>query len=149
MKSCQKGPSYGYHPNASKTWLITKECHHSAAVAAFQDTEVHITNEGKPQFGAALGTQAYIDNNVRCKVEQWSDVLKRLSSIADTQPHAAYAALTHGMVGRWTYLARTIPNIGHLLQPLEDIIRTQLIPALTGRAPPNDNECELFALPPD
>ncbi len=97
------GPSYGCHPNASKTWLITKKCHHCAAVAAFQDTEVHITNEGKPHLWAALSTLAYIDHYVRCKVEQRSDELKRLSSIADTQPHAAYAALTHGMVGKWTY----------------------------------------------
>ncbi len=46
------------------------------------------------------------------------------------------------------YLTRTIPNISHLLQPLEDTIRTRLAPALTGRPPPNDTACDLLALPP-
>ena len=34
------GPSFGYHPNASKTWLIVKKEHESAAVALFGDTDV-------------------------------------------------------------------------------------------------------------
>ena len=34
------------------------------------------------------------------------------------------------------------------MQPLEDAICLVLIPALTGRAPPNDTERNLFALPP-
>ena len=84
---------------------------------------------------------------VRCKVALWAEELRRLSSIAETQPHVAYAALTHGLISKWMYLTRTVSNIGHLLQPLEDVLRTQLIPALTGRAPPSDSERELFALP--
>ena len=42
---------------------------------------------------------------------------------------------------------RTIPNIGHLLKPLEDVIRLKLIPSLTGQAPPNDSIRDLLALP--
>ena len=61
--------------------------------------------------------------------------------------HAAYAAFTHGMVSKWQYLSRTIPNIGDHLQHLEDIIRTQLIPALMGRAAPSESERMLLALP--
>ena len=38
------GPDYGYHTNASKTWLIVKENHLEAAKAAFQGTEVQIHN---------------------------------------------------------------------------------------------------------
>ena len=44
-------------------------------------------------------------------------------------------------------MARTIPNIGHLLQPLEELLRTKIIPSLTGRAAPSDLERELLALP--
>ena len=43
------GPAYGYHANAIKTWLITKDQHHQSAVSAFSGT--------KPHLGAALGTQ--------------------------------------------------------------------------------------------
>ena len=54
---------------------------------------------------------------------------------------------THGLASRWVYVARTIPNIGHLLQPLEELLRTKFIPSLTGCATPSDMERELLALP--
>ena len=44
------------------------------------------------------------------------------------------------MTSKWTYLTRTMPGIGPNLLPLETIIRTKLIPALTGRPPPNETE---------
>ena len=50
------GPSFGYHPNASKTWLVIKKEHESAAVALFGDTDVKITSEGRPHLGAPLGS---------------------------------------------------------------------------------------------
>ena len=62
------GPQYGYHVNASKTWLITKGEHHAEAAALFQDTSVNITTDGKPHLGAALGTKSYVDDFVQNKV---------------------------------------------------------------------------------
>ncbi len=73
--------------------------------------------------------------------------MKRLSSIAISQPHAAFAALTHGLSSRWTYLARTTPNIKDLIKPLEETIRTIFIPNLTSQNAPNDKERQLLALP--
>ena len=70
-----------------------------------------------------------------------------LSTIAETQPHAAYATFTKVMIRKWSYLTRTIPNISTHLQPLEDMIRSHFIPSLTGRVPPDDTERELLALP--
>ena len=40
-----------------------------------------------------------------------------------------------------------MPGIGPNLLPLESIIRTKLTPALKGRPPPNDLDCDLLALP--
>ena len=37
--------------------------------------------------------------------------------------------------------------IGHLLQPIEDSLRHDLIPAITGRQAINDVERRMFALP--
>ncbi len=68
--------------------------------------------------------------------------LKRLSSIAISQPHAA---LTHGLSSRWTYLARTTPNIKDLIKTLEETIRTIFIPTLTSQNAPNDKERQLLA----
>ena len=141
------GPAFGYHANAIKTCLITKEQHYDSAVSAFSGTQVNITKEGKVHLGVALGTQKHIDKFVEGKVSVWCAEVENLSHIAETQPHAAYTAITHGMVGKWNYLSRTIPNISDHLVPLEASIRTKLIPALTGRPPPSDNERDLLALP--
>ena len=46
------------------------------------------------------------------------------------------------------FLCRTIPNIEGHLYPLENCIRSILIPSLTGRPPPNDLERDLLGLPP-
>ena len=74
-------------------------------------------------------------------------VVERLSSIAHTQPHAAYAAFTHGLMSKWTYLTRAIPNIGDLLSPLEDIIGQKFLTSLTGLNAFNDITRELMVLP--
>ena len=78
-------------------------------------------------------------------VSPWQSSLCNLTTIAKTQPHAVYSALTHGLSSKWTYLCRTVPNISNLLKPLDDTLRTKLIPALTGKPPPSDLECVLFA----
>ncbi|KAL5502789.1 hypothetical protein EMCRGX_G009613 [Ephydatia muelleri] len=141
------GPAYGYHVNASKTCLVAKQSHHAAALSAFHDTQITITAEGKPHLGAALGTFTFVQHYVKRKVEGWAQELNQLASIAANNPHAAYAAFTHGLSSRWIFLARAIPNIRHLMQPLEDIIRSKLIPNLTGRSAPFDTERELYSLP--
>ena len=141
------GPAFGYSVNASKTWLVTKNIHHSYATTIFNNTGVNITTDGKSHLGGALGTPDFTKSYVLQKVDLWLQELNNLVACALTQPHAAYAAFTHGMTSKWLYVMRTIPNIGHLLQPLEDIIRRKLIPALTGRPPPNDLVRALLALP--
>ena len=141
------GPGFGYHANAAKTWLITKEIHHQKAVEAFADTSVKVTSEGRPYLGAPIGTKAFVELFVENKVDQWSAELNSLAAIAKTQPHAAHSAFTHGLTSFWSYITRTTPDICHLLQPLEDVIRTNLIPTLTDRPPPNDEERNLLALP--
>ena len=73
--------------------------------------------------------------------------VKRLAIIAESQPHAAYVALSHGVTSRWTYLSWTVGNISDLVQPLENAIRHHLLPALTGRTGVTDLERDLFALP--
>ena len=66
-------------------------------------------------------------------MEEWSEEILKLAKIAEIYPQSAYAAFTHGIVGKWRYTMRTNQNIGALLQPLEDAINENLIPALTGR----------------
>jgi len=72
--------------------------------------------------------------------------LLQLCSIAATRPHAAYCAFTHGMVGCWIYVMRTIPNISPLFKPFEDAIYLKLIPLLTSHSCCT-SERELLSLP--
>jgi hypothetical protein len=129
------GAPFGYHANASKTWLIVKGSALAQAHDIFSNTAINITSEGRPYLGAALGSQEYINQYVSDKVQKWNEELHILSEIATTQPHAAFAAFTHGFIHKFRFLCRVIPDIDHVLQPLEDCIRCRLIPAITGRDP--------------
>ena len=53
-------PTYEYHPNALKTWLIVKENKIEDATTAFEGTGVGITQERKRHLGAALGTSSFV-----------------------------------------------------------------------------------------
>ena len=89
----------------------------------------------------------FTEECVSGKVKEWVKEIKRLSAVASTQPHAAYAAFTHGLSSHWTYISRTIPDIQDLLHPLETAIHQHLIPALTGREACSVAERDLLALP--
>ena len=101
---------------------------------------------GRPYLGAAIGSQEYIARQVESKVNEWISNIQCLATIAVTQPHAAFSVLTRELMSKWMYLSRTVPGIGPLLRPLDDVLRSVLLPALTGRPPPSDLECTLFAL---
>ena len=141
------GPDYGYYPNASKSWLIVKEEHLPAAEITFRESGVAITKEGRRYLGGAIGTRMFVETYAREKVSEWTQEVERLSSIATSQPHAAYTVFTHGLVNKWTFLSRTIPDAEELFKPLEEMIRTRLIPSLTGQNSCNDDMRDLLALP--
>jgi len=114
------------------------------AEEVFALTSVQITVEGRPHLGAPLGCTAYVSQFASQKVQQWST---ELSEIASTQPHATFAALTHGLSSKSSYVTRTTSSIRHLIHPLDAILRSTLISNLTSRPPPNDIDLKLFALP--
>lgn len=143
----EHGKGFGYHPNASKTYLVVKDNQLEKAKKAFAGTNVNITTEGKRHLGAVIGSSEFKDLYVREKVKTWTGEVIQLAKIATTQPHAAYAGFTHGLSSRWTYVQRTIPDIKHLFQPLEDAIHQIFIPSLTGRPPCSKPIRDLLALP--
>ena len=129
-----------------KNTLVVKEEHKESATQTFMDTGINITTEGKRHLGAALGLTASPEFVSR-KVHEWSEEVRQLAHVATSQPHAAYAAFTHGLSGRWTYLLRTIPNVQDLFLLLENAIQQHLIPALTGLPSCSKLERDLLALP--
>ena len=55
-----------------------------------------------------------------------------MSTIAETQPQAAYLAFSSGFKSKLNYFMRTTPNIPHLLLPLEVKIRNRFMLAVIG-----------------
>ena len=56
---------------------------------------------GRPYLGAPLGTQSHKEEFVCSKVDGWVSHVQSLSQVAMSQPHAAYAAFTHGFSSLW------------------------------------------------
>ena len=112
-------------------------------VKTFAGSRVNITPNSRPYLGAALGSPAFIEE----WLGEWTSSITLLSEIANSQSHAAYSALVHGLSSRWSYLSRVTLNISHLLIPLDTTLRMELLPVFIGRPTPNNQECALFALP--
>ena len=102
------GPLYGYFPNSSKTHVLAKPQYAEAAREIFKDTGIVISTEGERYLGGAVGSFSFVRQLVERKVECWMNELEYLSNYAETQPHAAFAAFTHGLSSKWTYLLRVI-----------------------------------------
>jgi len=94
---------------------------------------IYVTINGKCHLGAALRAKSFTEEYVSSKVTKWTKGIIQLSMIASTQPHAAYDAFTHGLSNHWLYTCRTIPDIQHLLLPLETAIHQHFIPNCTHR----------------
>ncbi|XP_063615254.1 uncharacterized protein LOC134788297 [Penaeus indicus] len=142
------GPMQGYYPNAQKTVLIVKPQKLDLAKEKFKNTDIIIKTGGEKHLGAILGPIHNREKFIKDRVEEWVNEIRRLAKIATIEPHAAYTALTFGIRHRWNYLMRTVPGIGHLLEPLEQTIKRELLPALIGGCNPTDVEWSIFELPP-
>ena len=97
----------------------------------FTDTYVNVTADGRPYLGATIGSQ---------------DELEVLALFATTQVQASLAAFSRGLISKWLFIARTVPNVGNLFQPLENCVRHFFILSITGYLPPGDFERDLLCV---
>ena len=70
----------------------------------------------------------------------------KFAEFALSQPQACYAAYTFGLIHRWMYFLRTLPDLEDLHAPLERAIAGAVIPSITGHCC-RQAEQELQALP--
>ena len=138
------GTRYGYV--ATQAVLVAKPEFEEVGKAVFTDAGVEITTLGHGHLGAILGAKEFREEYVRGEVEKRIREVQLLAHIAAAHPHYAYSAF-HSMASRWSFLTRTIPDIQHLLLPLEQEIRHKLLPALTGRQDITGTERRILALP--
>ena len=141
----EKGPKYGYFAKPSKCILVTKPERVAKAQEIFKGTDVcvqtegakdsgvEINIEGTRHLGAAIGTKDFKATYVQKKIDGWSTSISKLSMIAASQPHAAFATFTHCMQSQWNFLARSMPDLAELFVKLEEVILMDFLPALLRR----------------
>ena len=132
---------------ASKTLLLVKPDLLNLAHSVFAGTGIKVVTDGARYLGAAIGTPDFIAGYTAGKVQDWQQELMRLSELATTGPHAAYAAFTHELRGRWTYLLRTLEFSAEQLQRLDDTVTEHFLPALTGKRTFMADDLFLLRLP--
>ena len=143
----EHGPAMGYHPKASKSWLVVKEDLLEKATELFNGTGVKITTEGRKYLGGHVGTVEGTERYVKNLVQEWIEQLEKLTAIAKSEPQAAYSAFTAGFRHKMTYFIRTIPNLKEVLKPLDEMVDTKLIPAITEGHYCSKYDRRLLALP--
>ena len=68
-----------------------------------------------------------------------------LSTVAKSQPQAAYSAFVSGFKNKLSYFMRTIPDISNLFRLIEDTIQNRFIPAITGGCTCSEEERKLLS----
>ena len=81
------------------------------------------------------------------KVNTKLDKLNMLWDIARTEHQAAYSCFVSGYKHKLPYIMRTIPNISHKLEKIDELILTKFIPTITGGTYVNPDELYLLSLP--
>ena len=144
----QYGPAIGYHPKASKSWLVVKGNQYENALRIFDGTGVNITKEGKKYLGGFVGTEDGKTKYIKVLLESWCHDLKELAKIAKIEPQAAYSSFTSGFnKHKMTYFMRTIPNIENEMAELDSIIDGDFLPAITESHNFSADERRLVSLP--
>ena len=142
-----EGVKYGYHVNSGKSWLVIKDpCDIERATELFKSHDIKITSDGHRLLGAVIGSTCFREEYVNSKVSTRCTELENLCSIAKSQPHAAYAAFVQGYKHKFTFYIRTIPNVAHLFQPVEEIICSKFLPTIFGEDI-SQLDRETYALP--
>ena len=141
------GPKIGYFPKPSKSWLVVKPEKLEEAKQLFAGSGIQITPEGRKYLGGYVGTEAGAHKYVGELLEEWLEELKNMTTVAKSEPQAAYSSFTAGFKHKITYFMRTIKNLSHVLKPLDDFIDQHFIPAITDGHVASTDERKLLSLP--
>ncbi|CEM36959.1 unnamed protein product [Vitrella brassicaformis CCMP3155] len=137
------GPSYGYHPEAAKCFLIVKPELEHIARELFEPEGVQIVT-GKRFLGGYVGDEggraAFLCEKVKGRVHG----VRALASAARNFPHTAHAAMTRSLQMEWDYVFRVVLTDECALSPLREAIAKEL-PLLGGPVTPS--EVDLMLLP--
>ena len=98
-------------------------------------------------LGGYIGSDQGKSNYIRSLVRMWADQLLVLSEIAKFQLYATYTPFVSRLWHRFTYHIRTILDIQTEMQLIDNIIDTELLPALLENRTSSRHERQLPSLP--
>ena len=127
----EEGPGYGFYPNASKTYLVVKPEFFDAATLLFEDTGVKIAT-GRKYLGGFVGDESEKLAYTTQKCQEYCSLVERLSEVAETEPHCAFAGYTISLQRKWAYIQRVVDTPSDTWTPLESSIKDKMLPSLFG-----------------
>ena len=68
---CELGTTFGYCPEASKTWLTVKKDFYDIANTTFKSTKINVTSNGKRYLGIEICSRSYKEDYMNEKIDQW------------------------------------------------------------------------------
>ena len=142
------GPQYGYYLNPHKLVIVVPSRQIDKVRDALADTpfkHARIQDKGTllgGYVGMNEGQEAFVAN----KVEQLNGSLSKLLTVGQDHPQELYTAVSASFQHKWNYLQRTHDVVKEVYQPLEESIRSQVLPTIF-RWLPNDAERKITALP--
>ena len=145
---CDHGPVYGYYPQPVKSLYICKQEDEEKAREAFQDEGLEIRFvQGARYLGGHIGSGGLKREFVNSKVKEWVKAVSMLAKVAVKHPQAAYVGFCFCLQCEWQYVSRVTSDIASLFAPLEEVIRTELLPTLldVGRDDIDDEFRELLS----
>ena len=98
-------------------------------------------------LGSYIGDSTSTENFIHSKVAELSSILEVLSNFAASSPQNVFCCMNLGVQNKMSFSNRVTPGFHHMLHEAESVIHNKMIPALTNRDIPNENERKLFSLP--
>ena len=125
------GPSYGYHPEPSKSFIVVNTNYLDEAHSPFDDPNMNVVTSHR-LLGGVVGESSECLQLIRDSIEEWSCMVECLSVIASEQPQAAYVTFTRAVQNKWLYFQRVVPDCDSLFSALECRIASELLPSIFG-----------------
>ena len=125
---CELGPKFGYFP---EPWVIEKSNCYDKAIRIFKYTYIQIKAQAKRHLDAALSTSQFRDKYVMEKINKLVEELYVLCGIAKIEPQDAYTCCLSGYKNKLNYYMIKIPGIGKIFKKVDEVIPTEIIPAIT------------------
>ena len=139
------GPGFGYYPNPRKSSIVVGSASRSAAEHFFGPFGVEVVCDHR-FLGGFLGGASARDTFILAKVDQWVSDIHHLSHMAESQPQAAYAALTKSLQREWIFLQHVVRMCCTLFANLETTLLTSFFSAMFG-CEISSLERRMFSLP--